>query len=377
MHACPVCLSHDYRVIEERDRVPVLQNVIVETEEQARAFPTARLKICGCKACGFVWNAAFDPSAIDYSSNYNNSVQASGVYLAHQRAMAAKVLSIPGDLHYLEIGCGEGEFIEALDATGRLASAVGFDPAFHGQREFGPHVTIWQEYFTTQTAEKVPGDINVVCSRHTIEHIPNPRDFIRDIAAFVKERNLKLFLETPDVSWIFRHTAFEDFFYEHCSLFTPHSMQLLLAEFGLKSEVSAVYNGQYMWVEAERGDGAVTEKANLDLTEGYAVDLSKAVDHWRAEIGRMKENGKVAIWGAASKGVTFSLLMETIDCAIDLNPSKQNCFMPVTAVPIVSPETARDMGVSAIIVMNPNYEAEIRAMIDEMNWPVTVTSLRS
>ena len=84
MTECPVCLETKNHVVLTRDRVPVLQNVIVRTEEEARRFPVARLRICRCEACDFVWNADFDPDAIDYNSTYNNSVQASAVYRAHQ-----------------------------------------------------------------------------------------------------------------------------------------------------------------------------------------------------------------------------------------------------------------------------------------------------
>ena len=54
-----------------------------------------------------------------------------------------------------------------------------------------------------------------------------------------------------------------------------------------------------------------------------------------------------------------------IVCAIDLNERKQNCFMPVTGVPIVSPEDAKNKGVATIIVMNPNYLFEIERMVKD------------
>ncbi|GEO83494.1 MULTISPECIES: class I SAM-dependent methyltransferase [Alphaproteobacteria] len=377
MRKCPLCLSANNVAIVERARVPVLQNVIVRTRAEALEFPTGRLSICGCQRCGFVWNDDFDPAAIDYGATYNNSVQASGVYLAHQAAMVDRVLKEKGDLHYLEIGCGEGEFIDALEKTGRLKTAIGFDPAFHGNYAFGPHITIFREYFDADSAVKVPDTINTVCSRHTIEHVPDPRAFVAEIAKFVKERKVRLLMETPDVTWILRRAAFEDFFYEHCSLYSPRSIQYLLAEFGLKCTVDLVYDGQYMWIEASPADNPPLPVAVTDFADGVAAGLAQALENWRAEIDRLRERGPLAIWGAASKGVTFALLLEGIDYAIDLNVQKQGGFLPVSAVPVVGPEAARHAGVSTIVVMNPIYETEIRSKVEEMGWNALVISLRA
>jgi hypothetical protein len=379
MPGCPVCLRGTGKIIDERERVPVLQNIIVESRQEASIFPMAKLSMAFCETCGFLWNKEFDPKKMDYGKGYNNSVQASKAYLAHQNLMTEKVLANSGAINYLEIGCGAGEFIEALDRTGRLTTAIGFDPVWSGQRSFGSHVTIWPDYFNSNTARKLPSNINVVCSRHTIEHIPKPRDFIRDISEFISRRRVKLFLETPDATWILRNVAFEDLFYEHCSLFTPQSMQYLLAEFGLVSTVTPVFGGQYMWIEAEAGiaPAIVEVEVEDDLVDGYVAKSHDALIHWRRIVQSMRRMGPVALWGAASKGVTFALLVEGIDCAIDLNSTKQGCFMPVSAIPIVSPWEAMDRGVGSIIIMNPNYEAEIHRTVEEMGWKADVFSLRA
>lgn len=365
---CPVCLTSDFDTLLTRDRVPVLQNVIVATEEEARAFPVARLRICRCRHCTFVWNADFDADAIDYNLQYNNSVQASGVYLAHQQAMAEKVLALPGQLNCLEVGCGEGEFLNVLSRSGRLEKAIGFDPAHKGIYPLGPQVEVKRAYFDEKIAATLPDDINVVISRHTIEHVPQPRPFIASIAAYAASRGLPLFLETPDVSWILRNNAFEDFFYEHCSLFSPASIRYLLAEFGLEADVEAVYGGQYMWISARPAPARARhpDAANDDHNAGSGIP--KALAYWQDVVRAHGASGKVAIWGGASKGVTFALLIDGVDCAIDLNRSKQNCYMPVSAVPILPPEQALARGVKTIIVMNPNYAEEIRRQLEALGY---------
>jgi len=76
----------------------------------------------------------------------------------------------------------------------------------------------------------------------------------------------------------------------------------------------------------------------------------------------------VWLWGAASKGVTFALLVDPdasrLAGAIDLNPNKVGRFMAMTGLKIESPDALPDG--AAVIVMNPNYRSEISAQIDAM-----------
>ena len=59
--------------------------------------------------------------------------------------------------------------------------------------------------------------------------------------------------------------------------------------------------------------------------------------HWRRIVADAAARGPVYLWGAGSKGVTFSLLIDpdgdALAGAVDINPVKQGCFLPLTAVP--------------------------------------------
>jgi len=72
--------------------------------------------------------------------------------------------------------------------------------------------------------------------------------------------------------------------------------------------------------------------------------------------------GKVAVWGAGAKGVTFVNLFDPdgglLDSVIDLNPRKQGHYVPGTGHPIVDHKEAGARGVRTAILMNPNYRAE-------------------
>jgi hypothetical protein len=61
--------------------------------------------------------------------------------------------------------------------------------------------------------------------------------------------------------------------------------------------------------------------------------------------------------------------------AIDINPARQRTFMPMTGVPVVSPETARAAGVSRVYVMNPAYLGEIETYCREVGWDILLQAV--
>lgn len=73
------------------------------------------------------------------------------------------------------------------------------------------------------------------------------------------------------------------------------------------------------------------------------------------------------LWGAAAKGVVFAAkappaIKSKITYAIDINPSKQGYFKPTSGVEVLDPATGIAMlgSSSLVVIMNPNYEEEIR-----------------
>lgn len=376
---CPVCGDTKPKIIlAERANIPPLQNVTVRNRADAMNFPTVELRMLWCGTCSFVWNSRFDVNNISYDAGYNNDVSASGYYQKHLEAIADRVIAaIPDDepIHYVEVGCGEGDFLNLVieRAGGRCVSATGFDPSFTGDAKLNPMTTLHRRYFSKDMMDLIPAEANIICSRHTIEHVPEPHGFVTGLAAAMTAPHRRLFLETPSVDWILETVTFQDFFYEHCSIYNPRSMAHLLAQHRLWCRVEPVYDGQYMWIEA--GKDTAAELPQESVEPALAQDFVRKCDE------KIAHNGPFAVWGAASKGLTFSLIMaevmnnrNAITCAIDLNPAKQGCFLPVTGVPILSPEAASEQGIKSVVIMNPNYRLEIEAMIARMDWSPDIYS---
>ena len=76
--------------------------------------------------------------------------------------------------------------------------------------------------------------------------------------------------------------------------------------------------------------------------------------------------------GAAAKGVVFAAkfpeaIKHKLTYAIDINLSKQGHFMPLSGLEVLGPTTgvSRLHSSTVVVIMNPNYEQEIRESLPD------------
>ena len=228
----------------------------------------------------------------------------------------------------------------------------------------------FEKCYYDRSCSSIPADV-IVC-RHVIEHIPHPVHFLETIKdALVNSPQARLFFETPCLEWILKHRVVWDFFYEHCSYYTKDSLSLAFEKAGFQVEyVKHVFSGQYLWLEAtigKRREEVRSPREILDLMNRYVISENDLVRYWEQQIHELLRRGKVAIWGAGAKGVTFASLLDPkrqlFECIVDINPRKQNHFLPGSGHPIVGFEELKSRGVKTALLMNPCYFHEVKELL--------------
>ncbi|MDZ7263416.1 MAG: class I SAM-dependent methyltransferase [candidate division KSB1 bacterium] len=342
--------------------MPTFQNKVYETEAAARQAITGDINLMSCSNCAFVFNASFQPSLMVYDRNYQNEQAYSGYFQAYLNDIVQLLLARGfGGSRVIEIGCGQGFFLNKLLANG--FDAIGFDPAYSGDQ---PRIV--KDYFSPKYNV---GDVELIIMRHTLEHIPEPLQFLQDIASLVSDKAM-VFIEVPDWDWIMTKRAFWDVVYEHCNYFNRQSLTAMFE----RSEWGSLFQSQYMYVIAKLSQLRPHAKT---ADSGGSVGFQELTDHlnlWKAHLQR---HGTSLVWGAGAKGCNFVNLLdpnrELISAVIDINPMKQGRFIAKTGHNIIGPHELAQWDAQTIWVMNDIYLSEIRDMTRNLQFNIQTLEL--
>jgi Methyltransferase domain len=341
--------------IYRAEQLPVFQNRMFDSAQAARDCTKGDVVLVQSLETGLVFNQAFRPELMVYDHDYQNEQGHSSAFQRHLGDVQAIVDRHLAGRSLIEVGCGKGLFLERLAAAGY--GITGLDPTYEGSN---PRVI--KEYFTPGTGLHAEG----LLLRHVLEHVSDPYAFLAGLRESNGGAGL-IYIEVPCLDWIAEHGAWFDIFYEHVNYFRLADFARL---FSNVLESGRVFSGQYLYVVADLASLRPPRMApgdEFELPGGFmgAIDASRA----RLQAQRAAGQGvRAAVWGGASKGVIFSLLMNRagagIDTVIDINPAKQGRYLAATGIRVSAPgEVVPHLPSGAdIFVMNSNYLGEIQDM---------------
>ncbi len=351
------------KVLYKAENLPVFQNKVYLTAEEATNSTTADVLLAQNVVTGIVENIVFNQDLMEYDENYQNEQASSEVFKKHLYDVGTLIHKYFSGGKVLEIGCGKGYFFEYLQQSG--LEIIGVDPAYEGDNQ---HIL----------KEKYREDLGLTADglilRHVLEHVPDPLGFLDTIARANKGNGL-IYIEVPCFDWIMDNRAWFDVFYEHVNYFRAGDFRRI---FGNILEIGHSFGGQYLYVIADLAsltEPTVGKYDKISFPSDFKSGVHSVVERLRASKGK-----KIGVWGIASKGVIYALFMKRmgvdIDVAIDINPAKQGKYMAVSGMLISSPEQAAGQLSQGdiLIIMNSNYLDEIKKQTNDMYEYITVDS---
>lgn len=330
----------------EQESFPVFQNRMYDSYEEARNCPKGDIRLVEDALTGIVRNVAFQPELMVYDQNYQNEQGNSPSFQLHLNIVTDITERLLGRRKLIEVGCGKGYFLEKLAARG--VDITGFDPAYEGQSAL-----VRREEFSPGLIDQAHGLI----LRHVLEHVQNPVSFLDQIAKANGDAG-RIYIEVPCFDWVCKHRAWFDIYYEHVNYFRLNDFHRM---FGQIVESGYLFGGQYLYLVAELA--SLRQSLPVESQIKLPVDFMASIESLSMTVGQPR-----VVWGGASKGVIFALLMERygtpVHAVIDVNPAKQGKYLAATGLRVDSPAEALRLvpNGSPIYVMNSNYLEEIIAM---------------
>ena len=371
--SCKVC-GKQIEPFFKQMNVPVNSVRLFSNEKAAIAYPRGNIILGYCNVCGFIQNSAFDNSLVYYDKDYYPSQSKSGTFNLFHDNLARKLIDKYAlrNKEILEIGCGQGEFLDLLNRIGNNY-CTGFDPACRKQSYV--NVRLIPDMYNSEIAT-VYADF--VCCKMTLEHIVDIKRFVSHASASLKDQDSVIFFQVPDTERILREAAFWDIYYEHCSYFFSDSLKALFGFCGLEVlDLYKDYDGQYLMIEAKPRSGKKIPRSLEGLrlpVKCFQKRCREKAEYW----SRFIENKKcVVLWGGGSKAVAFlsGISQEKIEYVVDIDERKHGTFIAGTGQEIISPEELKNCKPDLVIVMNAIYENEIKKLITKLEIATEIVCL--
>jgi SAM-dependent methyltransferase len=137
------------------------------------------------------------------------------------------------DARILDVGCGRGDYLLRFASDG-FKYLTGVDPYIEADLQYDNGVKIHR-----CTLEWMTGEFDCIFSRHSFEHVPEPRTALREMARLARVGGALLIAVPVAGSWAWEEYGTHWFQLDaprHIVVPSRRSMELLAGEFGLTLE---------------------------------------------------------------------------------------------------------------------------------------------
>lgn len=375
---CPSCGSERIDGFFTINNAPIFSLVTVKSKEEALAVPRKNIELGFCNECGFIFNRLFDTSIDYFTGGYEDQQAFSKTFMEYLKRISEGLIEkyhLEGKT-IIEIGCGKGDFLNQLVQING-GKGIGIDPAYEPGRQTNPNLTFYKQFYALEHG-KIPADL--ICCRHTLEHIHQTRAFLQLLRDSLGDRtDPVIFFEVPQIKRILEIRAFWDIYYEHCTYYSPGSLARVFRDTGYEIlDLRLDYNDQYLLIEArpslKRSDRKLEIEESVGQLKTLVTEFKEKIQEellgWRRTLTRLKEaNKKTVVWGGGSKSVGFLVNFADLDLiqyVVDVNPHMEGNYIPGIGKMYVQPKFLKEYRPDAVIIMNGIYKNEITRALGDM-----------
>jgi SAM-dependent methyltransferase len=335
-----------------------------------------------CRSCSHIWNQSLDPTKLGFDENYNISLYHSPVYRGYVERSIARLNSryqLRGKT-VVEIGCGKGDYLRMLVGAG-IGRAIGFDPTFVDRaftEEEREHITVFRKYYSRDTGDFRP---DLVACRSVLQYMLQPREFVASVRQSLGDHvDTVTYFEVPNGAEVFREKRIWHLMYEVGCFFSAASLARLFRECGFEIlDICEGLDGACLEIEARPAvQSAIGHSENTKIiadvaeqVEAFPTIYSDLIQKWGARFEMYRRTGKrVVLWAAGMRAISLLVNVpaaaDIVSFVVDVNPLRQNHYLPGTAHEIIAPERLPEIRPDVVIVTNPVYATEIRGQLTDL-----------
>lgn len=385
MFSCVICGSVSANQVIDFGMLPVA-GYLVNLRTEASSQPVYKNSLVRCEKCGHVQQEGsdfYETLAEKVYTNYRPTYSMSkkvGEYMSKflDRALALNKLEEKNSI-VLEIGSNDGSMFEKILERG--FRAAGIDPSANTdlQRD---NVIVMKQFFSAPVAKgfvNLYGGVKLIYSRHTLEHVFDPVDFMLGIGLALDDDGLAV-IEVPYLPTQIRDCHCSAMTFQHISYFTVSSLKYLAEIAGLEivdiafskmdggsviaSFKKRVAASNYALLDHITEFERVTGSISYQGLSAQFTQLSNVIEMSREYLVHLASCGtKIYGYGAGAKGQSLlnqlAVDSDVIKYVIDDTPGSDGMFVPGMGAEVVANARVVSTEVDVVFITAPTHIDEI------------------
>lgn len=369
-----------------------LSNSFLTREQLSHAEPFYPLHARVCHQCFLVQLEQFESperlfSDYAYFSSYSES------WLNHARQYTDAMIvrfGLNSESQVVEIASNDGYLLQYFLKKG--IRVLGVEPAKNvAEVALRRGIPTIPRFFDKESARELAAEgrkADLLLGNNVLAHVPNLNDFVAGLKILLKPEGI-ITMEFPHLMRLILGNQFDTIYHEHFSYFFFFTVNEVFAKHGLTIfdvEELATHGGslriyaRHAESSRQKTEPRVDELKRLELEAGsrrletFATFAERVKETKRVLLDfliKAKWQGKsVVAYGAAAKGNTLlnycGIRTDFIDYTVDLNPYKQNHFLPGSHIPIHGVEKIEETHPDYVLILPWNLKDEIIAQLDRV-----------
>lgn len=347
------------------------------------------LKVMVCDQCWLVQTEDHVAANELFTAEYAYFSSTSASWLEQSKQYASQIIESLGldkSSLVIEVASNDGYLLKNFVGAG--IPCLGIEPTANtasAAEKIG--VPVLREFFCEALGKKLASEerlADLIVGNNVYAHVPDINDFTKGLKTVLKP-NGTITLEFPHLMRLLEQAQFDSIYHEHFSYLSLYTVSAIFAAVGLRLwDVKELpTHGGSLRVYGCHADDAreSTESLKVLLTEearrgvqtlqpytSFQPRADKIKDDLLEFLIKQKKAGKLlAAYGAAAKGNTLlnyagvkpDLLSFVCDAAI----AKQNCFMPGSHIPILSPQAIIKAKPDYVLILPWNIAEEVKSQL--------------
>ena len=354
-----------------------------ELQATEKYFP---LRVLVCTDCWLVQTEDYAGANEFFSSDYAYFSSFSSSWLKHSEQYVANMadrFDLDWQSHIVEVAANDGYLLQYAKERG--IPCLGIEPTTStadAARKKG--IEIIEAFFGVELAKKMVAQgkqADLTVANNVLAHAPDINDFVDGFATLLKPAGVSTF-EFPHLLRLVSENQFDTIYHEHYSYLSLTAVKKIFESNGLSVfdvETLPTHGGS-LRVYAQRTDtgGHQTsdnvikildqEKSagmsSVDFYVGFQDKADRVKNDFISFLIEAKCTDKtVAGYGAAAKGNTLinyaGVRQDLLSYVVDLNPAKQDKFLPGSRIPIVGEKYVRETQPDYVVIFPWNLRSEV------------------